>query len=196
MGNARGLRTRLCPECKETTPHRTLYARATISGRRGWLQVFWACTRCSSLNHIILPAYKLEHVSSPLPSTLTIAVVNTLEGGPLDLDELIMGLRQRRVPGINHIFNSEVELAIQFLKARGVVVEETKDLTETLLERLRARAPRSGRRAACPAEPNANPRGSLVTLYEQRKGTAAAEERGFVSSGIFCLHCSYHQIEL
>ena len=54
-----------------------------------------ACTKCSSLNHIVLPIYRLELVSSHRPSVLAIAVINALEEGPLDLDKLIVNLRKR-----------------------------------------------------------------------------------------------------
>jgi hypothetical protein len=84
MGNVRGLRTRLYPKCNETTPHRTLFMRTTNNGKRKWLQLFWSCTKCASLNHVVLHAYRLERASFPLPSALTVAVVNSLEEGPLD----------------------------------------------------------------------------------------------------------------
>ena len=121
MGNLRGLRTRLCPKCQEITPHRTLYVRSTSNGKRRWFQLFWACAKCGSLNHIVLPAYRLERASSQLPSALAVAVVNALEEGPLDFDELITSLRRRHPAGVRHVFNSEVALAIEFLKGQGVV---------------------------------------------------------------------------
>jgi RNase P subunit RPR2 len=79
MGNVRGLRTRLCPECKEVTAHRTLYVKTASGGRAKWFQLFWACAKCGSLNHIVLPAYRLERASTPLPTALATEVVNALE---------------------------------------------------------------------------------------------------------------------
>src|SRR3989475_11512165 len=104
MGNIRGLRTRLCPKCEEVTPHRTLYVKTDTGGRSKWFQLFWSCTKCGSLNHIVLPIYRLKRVSSHLPSDLAIAVVGALEDRPLDLDELIVNLRKRKIPGVRHIF--------------------------------------------------------------------------------------------
>ena len=112
MGSVRGLRTRLCAKCGELASQRTLYVKTDTGGRSKWFQLFWACTKCGSLNHIVLPIYRLERASSHLPSVLAIAVVSALEEGPLDLDELIVNLRKRQIPGVNHIFNSEVGMAL------------------------------------------------------------------------------------
>jgi hypothetical protein len=89
MGNVRGLRTRLCPECKEITPHRTLYTKTESGGRTRWFPLFWACAECDALNHVVLPRYRLESVSSRLPSTLTVTVVGALQEAPLDFQELV-----------------------------------------------------------------------------------------------------------
>ena len=191
MGNIRGLRTRLCPKCQEATPHRTLYVRATSDGKRRWFQLFWACTKCGSLNHIILPAYRLERASSPLPSALAVAVVNALGEGPLDFDELVTSLRRRRPAGIRHIFNSEVALAVEFLKGRGVVAEESMDRTEKLLDILRGRSEESNHLGACPVEAKR----ALISLYAQRQEGAARETR-LVPVGVLCLRCPYHRINL
>jgi hypothetical protein len=43
MGNVCGLRIRLCSECTEITPHRTLYAKTETDGRTKWFPLFWAC---------------------------------------------------------------------------------------------------------------------------------------------------------
>ena len=110
-------------------PHRTLYVKTDTGGRSKWFRLFWACTRCGSLNHIVLPVYRLERVSSHLPSVLAIAVVKALEEGPLDLDELIVNLRKRQIPGVHHIFNSAVATALEFLKGRGAVEEVSGDRT-------------------------------------------------------------------
>jgi hypothetical protein len=196
MDNVRGLRTRLCPKCDEITPHRTLYVRTTTSDRRRWLQLFWACTKCESLNHILLPAYRLEWASSPPPSALAVAIVNALEEGPLDFDQLMMSLRRRRVAGVRHIFNSEVALAIEFLKGRDVVAEENRDWTEKALESLRAQSVGSKRLGVCPVEFGLDlPSRSLVSLYAQkRKGEA--QGMTLVPAGVLCLHCQYHRINL
>ena len=190
MGNVRGLRTRLCPKCTEVTPHRTLYARTTTDGKRKWLQLFWACTRCGSLNHIVLPTYRLERASSPLPSALPVAVVSALEEGPLDIDELVMALRQKRVPGVGHVFNSEVALAIEFLKGRGVVSEESRDYTARVLEYLRAQSAASKHLGVCPMESKR----ALVSLYAQKQKDANGMR--LIPVGVFCLVCQYHRIDL
>ena len=191
MGNLRGLRTRLCPKCREITPHRTLYVRATSNGKRRWFQFFWACAKCDSLNHIVLPAYRLERASSPLPSALAIAVVNALEEGPLDFDELVTRLRRRRPVNIRHVFNSEVALAVRFLKGQGVVAEERVDCTERLLDVLRGRSEESNHLGTCPVEAKR----ALVSLYAQRQGGTARGTR-LVPVGVFCLHCPYHRVNL
>jgi hypothetical protein len=196
MGAVRGLRTRLCPGCMELTPHRTLYVRATIDGKRRWLQLFWACTRCKSLNHIILPSYRLERADSPLPSALAVGIVNTLEGGALVSDELLMKLKKRSMPGVPHIFNSDISTALEFLKGRSVVAQESRDTTERLLERLRAQSVGLGRLAVCHAEfDSKGPTRSVVTLYSQRQLPAAQGVR-LVSSGVFCLNCRYQRIDV
>ena len=189
MGNLRGLRTRLCPKCQEITPHRTLYVRATSNGKRRWFQLFWTCTQCNSLNHIVLPAYRLERASSPLPSALAVAVVNALEEGPLDFDELVTGLRRMHPADIRHIFNSEVALAVEFLKGRGAVAEESRNCTEKLLAVLRGRSEESNHLSTCPVEAKR----ALITLYAQRQEGAARETR-LVPVGVFCLRCPYHRV--
>src|SRR5437899_2039958 len=186
------LRTRLCAKCGELTSHRTLYVKTDTGGRSKWFQLFWACTKCGSLNHIVLPFYRLERVSSHLPSVLATAVVNALEEGPLDLDELIVSLRKRAVPGVQHIFNSEVGMALEFLKGRGVVEEVSGDRTEKVLDALRVRFTESKRLGPCPAELGQSIVGkTLVSLYAQRSTTS---DRGMrlVPVGVLCLHCQYH----
>ena len=191
MGNFRGLRTRLCPMCQEITPHRTLYVRAASNGKRRWLQLFWACTKCGSLNHIVLPAYRLERASSPLPSALAVAVVNCLEEGPVDFDGLVTTLRQKRVSGVSGIFNSEVALAVEFLKGQGVVAEESKDCTGRILTTLRLQSAESNHLGVCPAQAK---RG-LVSLYAQKQsGTSGAMT--LVPAGAIFLHCSYQRIDM
>jgi len=196
MGSVRGLRTRLCPKCSEITPHRTLYVRSTSNGKRRWFQLFWACMKCGSLNHIVLPAYRLERATLPLPSSLAVAIVNALEAGSLDSNELITTLRRLRSPEIRHIFNSEVALAVEFLKGRGIVAEEDRDCTERILDRLRAQSARSKHMGTCPTEASQNvPVRSLVSLYLQRRSGPARAVR-FVPVGALCVRCHYHRTDL
>ena len=191
MSNVRGLRTRLCLKCTEVTPHRTLYVRTTVDGKRRWSQLFWACTRCGSLNQVVLPAYRLERASSSLPSALPLAVVNALEEGPLDFDELTARLRRKSVPGVSHIFNSEVALAIEFLKSRGVVAEENRDSTEKALLHLRVQSAESKHLGICPVESKR----ALVSLYAQKQKGVARGMR-LVPAGVYCLSCQYHRVDL
>ena len=191
MGNVRGLRTRLCLKCTEVTPHRTLYVRITIDGKRRWLQLFWVCIRCGSLNHVVLPTYRLERASSPMPSALAAAVVNALEEGPLAFDELMLTLRRRKVPGVGHVFKSDVALGIEFLKGRGVVSEESRDCTERALGYLRAQSAESKHLGVCLAESKR----ALVSLYAQKQRRPAHSVR-LVPAGVFCLSCQYHRINL
>ena len=191
MRNIRGLRTRLCPKCQEITPHRTLYVRAKSKGKRRWFQVFWACAKCGSLNHIVLPAYRLERAPTPLPSALAVAVVSALDEEPLDFNELIMSLRQRHPADIRHIFNSEVALAIEFLKGQGVVTEERRDCAEKLLDVLRGQSAESNHLGVCPVDAVR----ALISVYAQRQGGTTGETR-LVPVGVFCLRCPYHRVNL
>ena len=194
MGNVRGLRTRLCPGCKEMTPHRTLYVKTASAGRTRWFQVFWACEKCGSLNHIVLPSYRLERASSQLPTALATGVVNALEEGPLDLDELIMRLRKMQMPGVRHVFNSDVAMVLEFLKGRGVVAEQPRDRTGRVLEALRDRSTESARLGPCPAELSQGiERRGLVSLYAQRRDASQRMRLNVV--GVFCPGCQYHRIE-
>ena len=196
MGNIRGLRSRLCARCMELTPHRTLYVRATTDGKRRWLQLFWICTRCRSLNHIILPTYRLERAGSPLPSTLAIGTVNALKEGVLDGDELLTRLRKGPMPGISRIFSSEVSIVLEFLKGRGVVTEGSRDSTERLLGRLRARSMGLRKLAVCHAELHSKgPTRSVATIYAQKQ----LQDRrgvGLVPAGAFCLNCGYQKVDV
>ena len=168
--------------------------RATTRGKRRWLQLFWVCTKCKSLNHINLPVYSLERASSPLPSALAVSVVNALKDGPLDFNELIMSLRRAHIAEVRHIFNSEVKLAVEFLRSRGVIAEENTDCTEKALESMRVQSLQSKHLGICPVESKMGPmRRSLVSLYAQREQGDAREMR-FVSVGAFCPRCQYQQI--
>jgi hypothetical protein len=191
MDNVRGLRTRLCPKCCADTPHRTLYVRAPKDGERRWLQIFWACTKCGSLNHIVLPAYRLSRISSPLPSVLAIGIVNALEDGPLDFDGLVTGLRLRHPAGIQHVFNSEVTLTLEFLESRGVVEVESRDSTRTLIDAMNDRQGKPSHLAVCPAGST----NSLVSLYAQKQKTGFGVMR-LVPAGVYCLHCRYQRVNM
>jgi hypothetical protein len=189
MGNVRGLRTRLCPECAEITPHRTLYVRAAEGGKRRWIQAFWACTRCRSLNHIVLPEYRLERVASPLPTPLAMAIVKALVEGPLDLAGLIVKVRKEHPEEVHHVFNSEVILALDFLRGHGVVTKESRDCTEAVLNTLRERPGGSDHLGVCPVEGKR----SLVSLYAQ---TLTGHLPGsLVPAGVFCLYCHYRRTD-
>jgi hypothetical protein len=121
MGNARGLKNRLCPRCSALTSHRTLYAMVTAEGKRRWTELFWACEMCRSLNHVILPSYNLGSASMATLSPLAVAVVKTLEQGPLHF-ELVTDLRRKQSPLPGHVFKAGVALTLEFLRGRGVVV--------------------------------------------------------------------------
>ena len=194
MRNVRGLRTRLCPECNRLTRHRTIYTRTESGGRTQWLRLFWACTLCSSLNHIIIPTYKLKRASLPLPTSLAIGVVRALADEQLDFDELVASLRRRRAHGVRHVFNSEVAMTLEYLKGHDVVLEEFEDRTERTFDALRAFSTES--RRACPAEKRQGvTRRTLASLYAQRRAGTGAGVR-LVSIGVLCLHCQYHRISL
>lgn len=177
------------------TPHRTLYVKTASGGRARWFQLFWACTKCGSLNHIVLPSYRLEHISSQLPTALATGVVNALQEGPLDLDELIMRLRKRLMPDVRHVFNSDVAMVLEFLKGRGVVAEELRDRTAKVLNALRDRTTESTRLGPCPAElSHGIERRGLASLYAQRRA-ASSEGMRLVPIGVLCPSCQYHRIE-
>ena len=190
MGKIRGLRTRLCPKCAEVTPHRTLYARAAKGGRRRWVQVFWACAKCHSLNHIILPAYRLERVASSLPTPLAMAIAKALAEGPLNLAELIIKVRREHIEDVHHVFNSEVILALDFLKSRGLVTKANRDCTENVLDSLRDQSAGSKHLAVCPVESKR----ALISLYAQTL-TGNTKEMRLVPAGVFCLRCQYQRTD-
>ena len=190
MGNNRGLRTRLCLKCTELTPHRTLYARTTKNGKRKWLQLFWACTKCGSLNHVILPRYTLARAGF-IVSALAMAVVDALEKGPQDLNELITSLRRSRTTRERHILAADLRLAIQLLRARGMVAEVERDRTNEAVETLRASLAESRHLGICPVES----RRTLISLYAQKQEKAARGMR-LVPAGAFCPHCEYSRVGL
>ncbi len=196
MGGIRGLRTRLCPKCKEMTPHRTLYVKTSAAGRTRWFQLFWACEKCGSLNHIVLPSYTLERASSQLPTALATGIVNVLQEGPLDRDELIVLLRKGQMPGVRHVFNSDVAMVLEFLKGRGVVAEEPSDRTVRVLNALRDRSTESTRLEPCPVEHSQGiERRGLVSLYLQRRAASARGMR-LTPVGVLCPSCQYCRMEM
>ena len=176
------MKNRLCPRCSALTPHRTLYARTTVEGKRKWMGLLWACEKCHSLNHVILPSYSLGSASVALPSPLAVAIVRALEQGPLDFNELVADLRQTQPPLPGHVFKTAVALTLEFLSGRGVVAERPKDCTEDTLEALRPR-----RFGVCPLESKR----TLVSLYVQKQDGAASQPR-LVSAGAYCTSCGYH----
>jgi hypothetical protein len=183
MGSIRGFKNRPCPICNSLTPHRTLYARVTAEGKRRWTGLFWACEKCHSLNHVIIPSYILGSASVALPSPLAVAIVKALEQGPLDFNELVADLRRTQPPLPGHVFKTAVDLTLEFLSNRGVVAEALKDRTEKALEALRPR-----RLGVCPVESKR----TLVSLYIQKQGGATSQPR-FLSAGVYCTSCGYHQ---
>lgn len=203
MGNVRGLRTRLCPKCNQLTPHRNLYTKTESGGRTRWLQLFWVCSECDSLNHVLLPRYRLESASAQLPSAMAIGVVTALADGSLDFGELVTALKLRRVPEVRHIFSSDVAMALEYLKGRGVVGEEDGDRTERTLDDLRARLANSGHLRKCPIEEQQGfAIKSLISLYFERWISAAGDDhrgatktRRMVPVGALCLSCGYTSLD-
>jgi hypothetical protein len=106
-----------------------------------------------------------------------------------------MRLRKRQMPGVRHVFNSDVAMVLEFLKGRGVVAEEPRDRTAMVLDALRDRSTESTRLGPCPAELNQGiERRGVVSLYAQRR---AASSRGMrlTPVGVLCPSCQYHRIE-
>ncbi|MDV3244736.1 MAG: hypothetical protein LYZ66_06150 [Nitrososphaerales archaeon] len=184
------------------THHRTLYVKTETGGRSSWLQIFWACTECNSLNHVVLPCYRLESVPPGLPSALATSIVDALRNGPLDMAELLTELRRRRNEGIHHIFSSEVGMAVAYLRSRGVVAEATIDRTTLTVDALRARPWKSKHLGPCPAELKQGVvMKNMVSLYTQKLVTVASRDKGsevrqmrLGPVGVLCLHCQYHRI--
>ena len=183
MGNVRGLMNRLCPRCNSLTPHRTLYAKTESSGKTKWLQLFWACETCGALNHVTIPLYTFRRLSSPLPSDLSVVIVNALQTGPLDFEEL-SERRRKGMKGVTHLFNSNLLMTLEFLKARGVITEEVVDRTGMVIETLRATMGGSVHLGTCPEDNMAK----LVSLYAKRN-------QKLTPVGVFCVSCGYHKIE-
>ena len=139
MPKFRGLTTRLCPNCDRAEAHRTLYVKTESHYRSTWLRIFWACTTCNQLNHVIQPIYRLQFVLVESPSLLISCVTDALKEKPSDFGELVQNLRNHHANDFQ-ILGSEVALALEYLKARGTVKAEKVDLTERTLAALRARS--------------------------------------------------------
>ena len=198
----RGLWTRLCPTCAKVVSHRTLYVKTESNGRTRWLRIFWACTACSSLNHVTLPVYRLRPVRVELPTPLSVCTVEALKHGPKSVDQLVEALRGN-CPGVRHVFRAEVGMVLEYLKTRGRVVEEMQDLTERAMAEFRNRRASSSHLGQCPAEAA---RGvvirGVVSVYAQyRQRVAGGDEPtrtgrpSLAPVGFLCVSCGYHQID-
>ena len=183
MDSLLGLKNRLCPSCRTRTPHRTVYARATVEGKRKWLQLFWVCTKCQSLSHVVVPAYSLTRPPPALPSLSHGVLVRALERGPLDRNQLLADMRRNKSQGVGHVFQSEVTMALEDLRTGGIVAEAPMDATEEALEFLRGR-----RLGSCPRDAQR----TLVPLYVRKR--SANDGLRFVSAGVYCLGCGYQRL--
>jgi hypothetical protein len=74
-------------------------------------------------------------------------------------------------------------MALEYLKANGVVAEAPKDATERAFESLRGR-----RLGSCPRDEQR----TLVLLYVQKQSPIRGAR--FVASGGFCLGCGYQRL--
>ena len=180
MDSLLGLKNRLCPSCRARTPHRTIYARATVEGKRKWLQLFWVCTKCQSLNHVVVPAYSLTRPPPALSSLSNGMLLRALDRGPLDRNQLLADLRRNRNQGVSHVFQSEVTVALEDLRISGVVAEVPRDVTEKVLGFLRGR-----RFGSCPRDAQR----TLISLYIRKR--APINGAKFVPAGAYCLGCGY-----
>ena len=194
--------TRLCPNCGKIQQHKTLYVKTELNGKSKWLRIFWACTACNSLNHVVLPIYRLASVPSESPSPLVACVVNALKQGPRSLDQVVQALRGN-CPGVRHVFTSEVRLALEYLKGRRIVTEWMEDLTERTIAEVRTKPASSNHLGPCPAEAD---RGvvmkGLVSVYAQhRQAMGGGDEPTrtgrlrFTPVGVLCISCGYHRID-
>ena len=179
-----GLKSRYCPCCHVMTHHRTFYAQVTLDGRRRWIPLLWACTRCQTPSHVVVQEYSLALPSSALPSASRGAIVRALGKGPLAFNQLLADLRRNRTPETSHVFKFEVKTALEYLKANGTVAEALRDATETAFESLRGR-----RLGSCPKDAQR----TLVSLYIQKK--APDHGHRFVPAGVFCLSCEYRRLD-
>jgi hypothetical protein len=74
-------------------------------------------------------------------------------------------------------------MALEYLKANGVVAEAPSDATERVCESLRGR-----RLGSCPRDEQR----TLVSLYVQKQSPTHGAR--FVPSGVFCLGCGYQRL--
>ena len=183
MDRPLGLKNRLCISCHTMAPQRTVYGRATVEGKRRWFLLFWACTKCQSLNHIVVRVYSLTRPSSPLPAVSHGPLVRALERGPLDRNQLLAELRQSKALGTSHVFKSEVTVALEDLSSSGVVAEASLDATKRAFESLRGM-----RLGSCPRDAQR----TLVSLYVRKK--TPNDGARFVPAGAYCLGCGYHRL--
>ena len=195
-----GLSARLCPKCSLREAHRTLYIKTESNGKSKWLRIFWACTKCGSPNHVILPIYRLEFIPLELPSPLVACTVETLQQGPKSLDEVVQGMKGNCL-GVRHVFTGEVRMALEYLRRRGIVTEQRNDLTERTLAEIRARQVSSNHLKPCPAEAEKGVRKKgLVSVYAQHRlrvneGDGPTRTGGLrlTPVGVFCVSCGYHR---
>lgn len=203
MAKPRGLTTRLCGNCGKMAAHKTLYVKTESGGRSKWLRIFWACLNCNSLNHVVVPRYRLETKPLSSPTGFVENILLVLEDGPLNFDELIRSLKARR-KGIGHVFNSDVNMAMQYLTGKGIVTEQRDNLTERAISEISAKSKRTNHLKFCPDEAGKGIKArGLVSLYAQRHQDVEAVDQGarvkkrwFAPVGVFCIQCGYHQIGL
>jgi hypothetical protein len=183
------------------THHRTLYVKTETGGRSEWHTIFWGCTECRSLNHVILPRHRLESALSECPSALVVSVAECLKAGPLYASQLLAVLRRRKNQEVRHVFSSDVAMAVQYLKLHNAVTEEMIDRTEQTIMALKARPWKSKHLDPCPDElKQGTVTKGLVSLYSQRlvPGNRETERRHMQLApiGILCLHCGYRRVDL
>ncbi len=197
-----GLSARLCPKCRLREAHRTLYVKTESNGKSKWLRIYRACTKCGSLNHVILSVYSLEFIPLELPSPLVACTVETLQQGPKSIDELVQALKGN-CPSVRHVFNGEVRMALEYLQRRGIVTERRDDLTERILAEIRARQASSNRLKQCPAEAEKGvKKKGLVSVYAQHRlrakeggGPTRTGKLRLTPVGVLCVSCGYHRID-
>lgn len=191
----------MCRSCWRLTPHRTLYAKTESGGRLRWFRLFWACTACNALNHIIVPTYRLNPVNTGLTSPLVQSIVGILKDKPLNFDDVLLSLRAHRVD-VRHVFDSDVRLAMEYLTRRGTVTPGVDDLTERNLAELRAATSESIHLGPCPAELDQGvAKRNLISLYAHHWPLPSGQgvrrsHRTYSSVGVLCLRCLYRSVNL
>lgn len=201
MNKPRGLNHRMCRSCGRLAPHRTLYAKTEAGGRLRWFRLFWACTDCNALNHIIVPTYRLNPANTELASSLLQSIVDILKDKPLNFNDVLLSLRAHR-GDVRHVFDSDVRLAMEYLTRRGTVIPGVDDLTERNLAELSAVASESIHLGPCPAELDQGvAKRNLISLYAHHCPLPSGQgvrrsHRTYSSVGVLCLRCLYHSIDL